>query len=94
MLPKRPEEEKLRAALPGMEAYVAGLKQRAAGQGTLALRRLIQMVGEYPRDAVLKALAEAAQYGLYDLDRLERMVLRNVRNDFFRLPDDPEEGQK
>jgi hypothetical protein len=28
---------------------------------------------------------EASRYGLYDLDRLERMILRRVQRDFFRL---------
>jgi hypothetical protein len=28
---------------------------------------------------------EAAQYGLYDLDRLERMILRRVARDYFLL---------
>jgi len=93
-LPLRPEEEKLRAALPEMEAYITALKRRATGQGTLALRRLLQMVADYPHDAVLKALAEAAQYGLYDPDRLERMVLRNVKNDFFHLHDERGEDRK
>jgi hypothetical protein len=34
------------------------------------------------------AIAEAAAYGLYDLDRVERMVLRRVARDFF-----PQEGE-
>ena len=33
------------------------------------------------------AVREAAQYGLYDLDRLERMILRRVAHDYFRLLD-------
>ena len=43
------------------------------------------MVREYPREPFLAATAEAAQYGLYDLDRVERMILRRVRRDFFLL---------
>jgi len=35
---------------------------------------------------------EAARYGLYDLDRLERMILRRVAREYFLLdeglPDD------
>jgi len=30
---------------------------------------------------------EAARYGLYDLDRLERMILRRVVRDYFLLDD-------
>ena len=48
------------------------------------------MVQEYPRQPLLAAFAEASQYGLYDLDRVERMVLRRVAHDYFRL--DPDEG--
>jgi len=49
------------------------------------LRQLLRMVREYPREPFLAAIAEAAQYGLYDLDRVERMILRRVRRDFFLL---------
>jgi hypothetical protein len=45
------------------------------------------MVREYPRLALLAAVQEAARYGLYDLDRLERMILRRVQRDFFFLHD-------
>lgn len=86
--PLHPEEEKLRAALPQMQEYITQLKNRSAGRGTLALRTLLRMVEEYPQDAWLKALEEATRYGLYDLERVERMVLKNVRSDFFRLKDD------
>jgi hypothetical protein len=41
------------------------------------------MVRDYPRAALERALADAAHYGLYDLDRVERMVLKNVQRDFF-----------
>jgi hypothetical protein len=45
-------------------------------------------VREYPREPFLAAVREAARYGLYDLDRLERMVLRRVQRDFFLLDED------
>ena len=42
---------------------------------------------EYPREPLLAAVREAARYGLYDLDRLERMILRRVVRDYFLLDD-------
>ena len=51
----------------------------------LALRQLLRLLREYPREPFLAAIAEAAQYGLYDLDRVERMILRRVARDFFLL---------
>ena len=38
------------------------------------------------------ALAEALRYGMADLERLERMVLRRVGSDFFVLPRHDDEG--
>jgi hypothetical protein len=42
---------------------------------------------EYPREPLLAAMREAARYGLYDLDRLERMILRRVAREYFLLDD-------
>jgi hypothetical protein len=51
----------------------------------LALQQLLRMVREYPPTPLLAAVEEAAHYGLYDLDRLERMILRRVARDYFLL---------
>ena len=80
-----PEESAILRAVPELGEYVAALKQRSRKVITLALRQLLRMVREYPREPLLGAVAEAARYGLYDLDRLERMVLRRVRREYFLL---------
>ena len=41
---------------------------------------------DYPRQPFLDAVKSAAQYGLFDLDRLERMVLRNIASAYFVTP--------
>jgi hypothetical protein len=63
------------------------MKQRGHKAPTLALRQLLRLVREYPREPLLAAVREAARYGLYDLDRLERMILRRVVRDYFLLDD-------
>jgi hypothetical protein len=60
------------------------LKQRSRKVVTLALRQLLRLVREYPREP-LGAVREAGRYGLYDLDRLERMILRRVTREYFLL---------
>jgi hypothetical protein len=80
-----PEEKAIVAAAPELADYVAGLKQRSRKVITLALRQLLRLVREYPREPLLGAVREAARYGLYDLDRLERMILRRVTRDYFLL---------
>jgi len=77
------EERQLLEAAPEIAGYVAALKQHAAGRGTVALRRLQRLLREYPRRPVIEAIRAAETYGLFDLERLERMVLRGIARDFF-----------
>jgi hypothetical protein len=82
-----PEEQRIVSAAPELAGYLAALKKQGRKYLVVALRQLLRMVQEYPRDAVLAAVQEAARYGLYDLDRLERMILRRVARDYFLLDD-------
>jgi transposase len=81
-----PEEQAILHAAPEIAGYVA-LKQKGRKVVALALRQLLRLLKEYPREPFLAAVGEAAQYGLYDLDRLERMILRRVARDYFLLLD-------
>jgi hypothetical protein len=80
-----PEESAILAAAPEIAGYVAALKQKGRKVVALALRQLLRLVREYPRQPLLAAVEQAAHYGLYDLDRLERMILRRVARDYFLL---------
>jgi hypothetical protein len=86
-----PEENAIVAAHPELAEYVAGLKQRSRKMITFALRQLLRLVREYPREPLLAAVRDAAHYGLYDLDRLERMILRRVAREYFRLEEGPQD---
>jgi hypothetical protein len=88
-----PEENAILTAAPELAEYVAGLKQRSRKVITLALRQLLRFVREYPREPLLGAVREAARYGLYDLDRLERMILRRVTREYFLLDRGPQEDE-
>ncbi len=88
-----PEENAILTAAPELAEYVAGLKQRSRKLITLALRQLLRFVREYPREPLLGAVQEAARYGLYDLDRLERMILRRVTREYFLLDRGPQEDE-
>ena len=88
-----PEENAILTAAPELAEYVAGLKQRSRKVITLALRQLLRFVREYPREPLLRAVQEAARYGLYDLDRLERMILRRVTREYFLLDRGPQEDE-
>jgi transposase len=82
-----PEEKAIVEAAPEAALYVAALKQKSRKVVALALRQLLRLLREYPREPFLAAVQEAARYGLYDLDRLERMILRRVAREYFLLLD-------
>jgi len=86
-----PEEKAIVTAAPELADYVVGLKQRSRKAATLALRQLLRLVREYPREPLLAAVREASRYGLYDLDRLERMILRRVTREYFLLDGESDE---
>jgi transposase len=81
-----PEERELTAAGEPFAAYAAGLKQRGGQRWPTVLRRFAQMRRDYPAAQLSAAIRSAAHYGLYDLDRLERMILKQVATDFFVSP--------
>jgi hypothetical protein len=80
-----PEETAILAAAPEIAPYLENLKRHGRKVIALLLRQLLRMLRDYPREAFLGAIEEAGRYGLYDLDRVERMVLRRVRSEYFRL---------
>src|ERR1017187_2950472 len=82
-LPLLPEELVLRGAGDSIAQLGELVKSRHGARG---LRRLHRLYLDYPSEALAKAAATALAFGLHDLDRIERLVLRTVRSVFFRLP--------
>jgi hypothetical protein len=78
------EEMLLRDDHPSVTRYAAALKQR--GRGLRALRRLLDLKRSYPAAPFLAAVEQALQYGLFDLGRVEALILKYVAGDFFHLP--------
>src|SRR5271166_3374312 len=71
-----PEEHELSKGGAEVAAYVTLLKKR--GRSWRALRRLMGMLRDYPREPLLAAVRIATHYGLDDMDRLESLVLRHI----------------
>jgi hypothetical protein len=80
-------EAQLLQEYPELEAYARALKQRGHGRGVRALKRLVELQRTYPRPAFEAAVKQAAYYGLYDLGRLEKLILQKVAGEFFALDD-------
>ena len=81
------EEQLLSGDHPNLERYAAALKQRAYGRGARALRRLLELKRTYPTGPFLAGIEEALRFGLFDLQRLETLILKHVAGDFFNLGD-------
>ena len=64
---------------------VTALKKRSPGRGVTKLRRLLELQRSYPAGPFLEAVGQALKYGLFDLARLERLILERVAGDFFNL---------
>jgi transposase len=76
---------------PALDRYVAALGAHLHGRGTRALNRLLQLKRSYPPQPFLAAVEQALKYGLFDLSRLEILVLRHVAGDFFALDDETQD---
>ena len=83
-----PQEQALTGRDPILDRYVAELKRRSPGRGVAKLRRLLELKRVYPAEPFLAAVAQALEYGLFDLARLERLILERVAGDFFNLTDE------
>lgn len=49
---------------------------------------LLHLKRTYPSEAFVAAITRALTYGLYDLNRLEDLILRYVAGDFFNLTEE------
>jgi hypothetical protein len=82
--PPAPEQIEILQIAPCLSGYLKAFKQYV-GERRAPLRRLLSMLRDYPREAFLAAVADAERYRLFDLDRLEKMVLRRIADDYFPL---------
>ena len=80
-----PQEATLRTASPELGFLIDALRKRHGGRAAKTVRQLHRIYLDYPTDAVVVAVGRALEFGLLDLNRIERMVLRHVAGDFFRL---------
>jgi hypothetical protein len=84
-----PEEKAVRGASKDLARYVDLLEARLSGlRATLAIQKLGSFLRDYPREAIDVAVALATKYGLCDMSRLERMILKAVAHEYFLIPGD------
>jgi len=73
-----------------LDAYIAEFKTRIRGRGLKSLNQLLYLKRTYPHDAFNAAIERAYTYGLYDLNRLEDLILKYIAGNVFNLSADKE----
>jgi hypothetical protein len=68
-----------------LDIYVKELKKRARGRGVHKLRRLLILKRTYPEKAFIQAVQRALQYRMYDLSRLEDIIISLIAGGYFDL---------
>jgi transposase len=80
------EEKALRAASPELGELVTKLRERHGGQALRQVRILHRYYVDYPTEQLVSAAREALHFGLLELPRIEKMTLRCIQGDYFKLP--------
>ena len=84
-------EEALRKCHSSVDVYVTTLKKHIRGDGMRKLSRLLEFKHTYPFDAFITAIQQAEHYGLYDLNRLEELIIKFVAGNYFNLTSEENE---
>jgi len=80
-----PQEAALLGQHDLLDSFAAELKKRSPGRGANAFKRLLYLQRTYPETAFLAALKQAHHYGLFNMRRLENLILDHVAGNFFHL---------
>jgi len=70
---------------PALDQYLITLKSHVRGRGGSSFKHLLQLKQTYPFEAFIAAVTQASHYGLYDMRRLETMILKQIRSEIFTL---------
>jgi len=79
------EERALKGNDPILDSYMMHLKKRCHGRGVVKFRKLLELKRTYPEDAFMTAIRKAFKYGLYDLARLEKLIISFIAGNYFNL---------
>jgi transposase len=89
-----PGELELRALGPQMEQYLNLLKANRAARYYWSLKKLYRLLCQYKASDLLGAAATASQERVFDVRRLEALLLETVAREDFLLPLDSQDYEK
>lgn len=80
------EEGKLAALGEEMESYLESLKKERGPRYIWSVRKLFQLMCQYKSDDLTQAVQKAAQHRLFDVRRVETILLQNLAERDYHLP--------
>ena len=86
-----PEEARLKALGPAMDGYLAKLKSDRGHRYGWSLRKLYALLCQYKAEDLLRAGARAGAHGLYDVGRIEGVLLGDMARQDYLLPMEPQD---
>jgi transposase len=81
-------ENSLSGKHPALDQYIEQLKKNAPGRGGAKLKRLVSFNRSYPFSPFIQAIKQAGHYGLFDMNRVEKLILEKIAGSYFNLTDD------
>jgi hypothetical protein len=89
-----PEEALLKALGPVLGSYLGKMKSARGHRYVWSLKKLHALLCQYKSEDLLAAVAIAAQHGLFDVGRIERILLQNLARQEYLLPLGTEDYEK
>lgn len=86
-----PEEERLKALGVEMVEYLARLKSARGHRYVWSLRKLYGLLCQHNAEDLLRAVARAGEHGLFDVGRIEAIILGDIARQDYLLPMEPQD---
>jgi hypothetical protein len=86
-----PEETRLRGLGAEMADYLARLKAERGSHYAWSLRKLYGLLCQHRTEDFLRAVARASEHGLFDVRRIESILLAELARQEYLLPMEPQD---
>ena len=81
-----PEEARLKEAGPTLAKYLDVLKAERGSRYVWSVKKLYRLLCQYDAQALERAVARAAEHRLFDVKRIETILLQDIAQREYRLP--------
>jgi transposase len=84
-----PEEQRLKEAGPILPNYLKALKAERGSRYVWSVKKLYRLLCQYDAQSLERAVAKAAEHRLFDVRRIETILLQDIAEREYRLPLEP-----